>query len=314
MLRNATSFPGFTALSDKIHLLEPTSTEHDNSTQLIKDPKTIFLYTWGDGQPKHIRKYTDGYRKLFPTARIILVQCTMLEAMFQPVTSHNRSMLPVIDAVFSNGDSGTAIAPEELLVHVMSNSGMVNFISTIMTYQSLRQQTTLTPFPHALLILDSAAGSLTFFSNATRWSRALALATASWSPFPSVIMQVIWAIIITTALGLATLFRSKRIGRTIVRGVRDPGLTSKESVRLYLYSKGDELVTWTSVEEHIADVKEMGFTCLSHVFQKSPHVSHARMYPERYWGFVLNAWELAVTRQTGERGNIPGNAVEAMSQ
>ncbi|KAH8901055.1 DUF829-domain-containing protein [Thozetella sp. PMI_491] len=292
------SFEGFIPLTDKIHLFEPGSVAQQEAIDLSEGPKTILLYTWGDAHPKHVTKYTDGYRKLYPLARIVLVQCTMMEAMFYPSAKHHLTMLPVLDAaLLPQAETDRPPDGDGLLVHVMSNSGTTVFISSILAYQKLRQTTNPPPpFPHALLIFDSAPGSLSPLSDIMRWGRALAVGAASRLPVPLFLAQGICVVLVAIALGLSSLLGGTEIGWLIMTGIRDSNLISFETPRLYLYSKGDVLVAWETVEQHIAEVKSMGFQCTSHVFEESPHVGHARMYPERYWGAIDEAWKAAAAQ------------------
>ncbi|KAJ7057320.1 hypothetical protein C8F01DRAFT_960430, partial [Mycena amicta] len=56
--------------------------------------------------------------------------------------------------------------------------------------------------------------------------------------------------------------------------------------RLYLYSDADTIVMETSVRGHIARVRTAGVWVNEEYFRGSPHVMHARMYPEVYWTAV----------------------------
>lgn len=49
----------------------------------------------------------------------------------------------------------------------------------------------------------------------------------------------------------------------------------------------------TEVEAHASDAEKRGLRVRREKFDKSGHVAHARMYPERYWGAVAELWEAA---------------------
>lgn len=60
--------------------------------------------------------------------------------------------------------------------------------------------------------------------------------------------------------------------------------------RLYLYSKGDEVVQWEAVRDHAADARKVGFNdVVEEVFETASHVSLPREDFDRYWGTV-EAW------------------------
>ncbi|XP_031475136.1 uncharacterized protein LOC116247237 [Nymphaea colorata] len=52
--------------------------------------------------------------------------------------------------------------------------------------------------------------------------------------------------------------------------------------QLYLYSGGDRVVPWQSIERFMAMQKATGRTVMSHDFKTSPHVDHFRTFPAIY--------------------------------
>ena len=81
-----------------------------------------------------------------------------------------------------------------------------------------------------------------------------------------------------------------------------PGFTDREmqadaTPRLYVFSKTDRLTPTTEVLSHIREARRLGLDVRTEVFEDSPHVSHARVDPDRYWNAVANIWKDA-TRKT----------------
>jgi hypothetical protein len=72
------------------------------------------------------------------------------------------------------------------------------------------------------------------------------------------------------------------------------GWMGKKTPRLYLYSEKDELIAPDAVHEHAGEAAAKGFNVKLEKFAESKHVSHARIYPERYWGEIQAVWERAV--------------------
>lgn len=84
-----------------------------------------------------------------------------------------------------------------------------------------------------------------------------------------------------------------------------PGFTDREmqpdaTPRLYVFSKTDRLTPTTEVLSHIREAKRLGLDVRTEVFENSPHVSHARVDPDRYWSAVANIWKDA-TRKTAAK-------------
>lgn len=75
-------------------------------------------------------------------------------------------------------------------------------------------------------------------------------------------------------------------------GVSVPWM-SVQTPRLYVYSKADRLVPWSGVEMHGKEAQDwIGFQDVRmEKFEDSPHVAHARAYPDRYWGAVKELWK-----------------------
>ena len=73
-------------------------------------------------------------------------------------------------------------------------------------------------------------------------------------------------------------------------------MTGKEIPRLYLCSKADRIVPVEEVLSHIAQAQNAGFDVRAEIFEDVPHVSGARIHPQRYWGAVDNVWREAVRK------------------
>jgi hypothetical protein len=184
MLSGAPTFSGFTALSDQIFIREASLKDRVGSET---DPKTVMIYGWGDCLPKHIVKYADGYRELYPLAKQVVVLSPIVRAMYSDLRKCSEHMMPALRAAFDDAESREDL----ILVHTMSNTGAVNYGATLNAYRKLYNKA----LPHQLLVLDSTPGSTDMTSsNVARWSRAMAIGTANWFPWPFVATQSIWII------------------------------------------------------------------------------------------------------------------------
>jgi pimeloyl-ACP methyl ester carboxylesterase len=71
---------------------------------------------------------------------------------------------------------------------------------------------------------------------------------------------------------------------------------SKTTPRLYIYSKGDDIVPYEEVEGHAEQARKAGLNVRTLRFEDSPHVAHARMHPQQYWDAVQSLWEEATRK------------------
>lgn len=281
-------FPGFTPVSDRVYLRNG----HEKAKPCPSDePTTIVIFGWGDGMPKHVSKYADGYHELFPCARIIVVLSRTLHASNQPEESRIQAMMPVVDLIFPTPTGSGGDEEERVLLHAMSNTGGIFVAAAVVAYQ--RRHGTDKQFPHKLLVCDSTPGSLDFGSQVGRWSRAMAVGTSKYFPWPFIVTQGLWYAFLWANYALEWMRGSEPSGVWATRVMNDKSITSVDPTRLYLYSKEDEIIWWEDLEEAVAQVRSLGFSTDMEMFEGSPHVGHMRLHPEQYWNKILGCWQLA---------------------
>lgn len=279
------SVPGFTAHSDQVFVREA-----DQSDKAPADhPDVVMIYGWGDGLPKHVSKYAEGYLGLFPYAKQIVVLSPIQKAFNSDLQQRSDSMLPVIKAVFPSGEE----APKKILAHTMSNTGAVNYAAMLNAYQQLYN----TPCPHQLLVMDSTPGGTNFWANLSRWSRAMALGTAGWFPWPFAVTQGIWAVWLMVNGFYEALIGRESAGGWSSKAVNDGQYEVDGARRLYMYSKEDDLIHWGDIEEHAALSRKLGREADVEVFEGSGHVGHMRMHGEQYWNSILASWKRAIASE-----------------
>lgn len=289
--------PGFTALTDQIYVREPAAAvvgadgngavlpEEDSSNH----PDVVMVYGWGDGLPKHVAKYTDGFRVLFPRAKQIICLSPIAKAMFSEHQQRSESMMPIIKAIFPEGSEKQGKL--KILAHTMSNTGAVNYASMLNIYQ----QTHNAPFPHDLLIMDSTPGSTDFTrDNLVRWSRAMALGTANWFPWPFAVTQSIWAVSLCINWAIGKVKGTESAGAWSRKNSNNTEHATKDARRLYMYSKEDDLIGWEDIVSHAAESRRLGWEADVEAFEGSGHVGHMRKHTDQYWKAILDSWERAV--------------------
>lgn len=298
-------FPGFTALSDQVFTRpgKAVTAATEQTGAHAKDPTVVLLYGWGDGLPKHVAKYADGFRNLYPYATQVVVLSPIAKTMFSDLRQRSSRMMPVLSAIFNDNDSNKNNAPSHsvdasrILVHTMSNTGAVNYAATLYAYQATHGHA----MPHELLVMDSTPGSTILSgSNTSRWSRAMALGTAAWFPWPFIITQAIWAIFLLLNSAYLWMVGRESPGQWSVRAINNTLYEVKHSRRLYLYSKEDDLILWEDVAKHAAATERLGRKTDAEVFAGSGHVGHMRMFPKQYWGAIQRNWTAAFTQQKGK--------------
>lgn len=276
--------PGFSPLSDQVFM---RNSSLDAAAAPSEHPETVLIFGWGDGAPKHVLKYADGYEALFPYANQFIVLSPILKAISSDLSDRSAAMKPLLDRVF--GTPGTGKAPR-ILMQCMSNAGGINIAATLHQYQQQFGH----PLPHQLLVLDSTPGNphLTF-ETLERWSRAMSMGVGPYLPWPRVITQGLCAIFLAghrfyeTIVGreAASLFSSGAINNEVFE--------HKSARRVYLYSKEDDLIGWKDIEGHAAEAQSKGYKSDGVLFEGSGHVGHMRQFPEQYWSAIQGAWKQA---------------------
>lgn len=274
-------YPGFTGLSDQV--LFRAATEPADKTK--QQPRTVLIFGWGDGQPKHVAKYADGFRRLFPCANQIMVLSPISRAMWQSLEQRAESMTHVVKAAFPDGESTQDEG--SMLVHIMSNTGAIFYAATLHAYRQAYNK----PLPHRLVVLDSTPGSTDItLETLPRMSRAMALGTAALFPWPFLVTQCLWATFLAATHLWETVTGRDGAPVTSMKAFQNPDMQEKSAKRLYLYSKDDQIILWSDIEKHIAESREQGWQTDSVLFEGSGHVGHMRLHPEEYWKSIQNAW------------------------
>ncbi|KAJ5152996.1 uncharacterized protein N7482_009474 [Penicillium canariense] len=282
-------FPGFTPLSDRVYL----RSGNENAKAAPPDqPTTIVIFGWGDGMPKHVSKYADGFHELYPSARILVAISKTLQASNQPLNERVQAMMPIIDTVFPTptGDGGNE---ERVLLHAMSNTGGIFVAAAMVAYQ--QRHGADKKLPHELLVCDSTPGGLVFSAQVGRWSRAMAVGTSKFFPWPFVVTQALWWAFLWGSYLLERMRGTEPSGAWANRVMNEEEVTTRQSSRLYLYSKEDEIIGYDDLEENVAQVKTLGYRAVdTELFEGSPHVGHMRLHPEQYWNRIVECWKAAL--------------------
>ncbi|KAI0877229.1 hypothetical protein GGS24DRAFT_448570 [Hypoxylon argillaceum] len=291
MAVKAPVFPGYTPITNRIFIRNEkvaSDSETTKSRTTANDPTTILVYGWGDGSPKHVAKYSEGYHALFPSARIVVIINPILAAATHTLPKRTESMLPLIDTCFPAKDD----ASERVIMHIMSNTGGIYAAATLNAYRE-RHGLDAT-LPHHLCVSDSTPGGLHFPTEVWRWSRAMAMGVPKWFPLPFKFSQALCAAFLFLVNYLAIAVGIEPSGPHSARIFTEHAFATPRALRLFCYSKEDDLIYWEDLEEQAATARSKGYTTVLEEFKGSPHVGHMRMHPEQYWGTILRCWEQAM--------------------
>ena len=288
----AASIPGFVPLSDQIYVRE--STDEEKASRDPTHPDVVVIYGWGDGLPRHVAKYADGFRELYPNTKQILVLSPIKKALFTDLTERSKLMQPIVTELFPEGPNGEGV-PGKILAHTMSNTGAVNYAATLNKYRELYGA----PMAHQLLVMDSTPGSTDLdFGNVVRWSRAMALGPARLFPWPFVVTQSIMAVFLLMYSAFEAVIAGREsAGAWSRKAANNPEYEVKDARKLYMYSKEDDLIGWEDIEAHAAETRQLGWDADVEVFQGSGHVGHMRMHGEQYWAAIAKSWQSAIAEK-----------------
>ncbi|KAF6831221.1 paxu protein [Colletotrichum plurivorum] len=280
------SFPGFTTLTDQVFVREgePLSTGASPSPS---HPRVVIVFGWGDAAPKHVVKYTDGYRLLYPHAKQIAVLSSIRRGMLEDVQQRAAGMRPVIEAAYPPEVRGR---PDEdaVLVQTMSNMGGINFASTMEAYRKKYDG----PMPQRLVVYDSTPGSpFMTWETLVRWSDATAMGLAAYVPLPYVVTKVIAGMLLAAVRGVQNVMGWEPAPIFSNRAMTDERYVPRSVRKLYYYGPDDRIIHFSEIEENIANVAKAGYKLETVVFEGSGHVGHMRLHPDKYWGGIASAWK-----------------------
>ncbi|RGP69106.1 transmembrane 53-b [Fusarium longipes] len=280
------SFPGFTALSNRVFVRQGEDLKGGQPAP--GHPRAVVVYGWGDAPPKHVSKFTDGYRKLYPHAKQIAVISPIGKGFFDHVSKRTEDMLPVVNEIFPKDQANSS---DSILFHCLSNSGVVNYSATLNAYKELRNE----PMPHVLTVYDSTPGQAKpTWSNLKRWSNAMAMGPAAKLPWPFFVTQSIFFGFFIFIQLFDFVTGREPSPEFCERLFFDEKWESKDSTRLFLYGNQDILIPADHIEEYIAYGLSLGYKTESQIFE-SGHVDHMRKSPERYWETIDNVWRRALS-------------------
>jgi hypothetical protein len=229
--------------------------------------------------PKHILKYINAYRKLYPSSPLMVLTNNMSDIIVKTSKEHKKNLSAAISVIQGAQQS----SPDgNILLHIFSNGGAHHASQLAKFY---RQQYG-TAVPVTGVAFDSAPGRATY----GRSIAAMSIGLPSFILFRLVGLLILHIICIGMWIKHHILKRENVITR-VRREINDPLLFPIGAKRIYLYSPTDAMVGWRDVERNAKQAEEAGY-CVNLVkFDESKHVGHVMEDPERYWDAVADLIE-----------------------
>ncbi|KAK3377093.1 hypothetical protein B0T24DRAFT_648763 [Lasiosphaeria ovina] len=277
--------PGFLRLAPSIHGNEASASFASSSSSpppppsgTRRPPNLVIIFSWTGAIPKHIVKYTEAYKAMYPGTPILLITTAIADLAFHSTKKKIKALAPAIDYLCS------------ILLHAFSEGGANKAVCLAQGYQARRGGTARLPV--GAFIFDSTPGTPRYASNVAAFRRALPrhpVAQAVGLPVGAGVLGVTW-VLFCVFVG----YENNLISKTR-RALNDAALWDVKDVpRTYLFSEADDLICWRDVEAHglASAAPGIGVRSLLVRFKATPHCCHTRgENAEVYWEAVRRTWE-----------------------
>ena len=262
---------GFKRLGASTYLYEPLSPQKAGESA----PDLILLCSWVDASPKHIAKYTEGYKSLYPNSRILLVTTAFTELAFNSTKGELARVEPATQVLLAGPSN------QKVLLHFFSNGGAHASCYIARDYKARTGQL----LPVNAQIQDSSPGDWDYQRTYTAMSVSLPKQfVLRWLGYIFLHLYIYWHVISVKISG------EEDFNTAIRRQLNDKTWFNQRAPRLYFYSHEDKMVFWEDVESHAKDARVKGYGVTAEEFVGSAHCAHLMKDPERYWGAVKAVW------------------------
>lgn len=294
---------GFRIVSQGVSWYQPDELSANESPQ---SPTLIIICSWAFAQPKHIAKYIQPYKEIYPSASILLVQNIISNAIWKP-DSWQMSFFQPAAVKIQRHLSKTA--NPRVLLHAFSNGGSHG---AVQLSQACRETCGGMRLPVDALLLDSCPGQ-------PRCMPTIA-ALVQGIPTKNPLVRGAGTILAYTSVGATALLDILNISEPAVwklyRRLNDPSdvflwkTLSQEKTpdrvvpRAYLYSKTDTMIMWGDVVGHARVAKEkliaegissgeVEEVVRLEEFPGTAHVNHVKDHSKQYWSAIKDTWSKA---------------------
>lgn len=275
-----TAIPGFTLIAPTIWEQRPIGRGKSFSSD--QPPSLIIVLPWTGAHGRHVAKYTEAYQTIFPSTPILCITTSAKDLCLRSSKRKQQRLQPAVARILDHLEHNDGRV--NILVHAFSEGGSNKAVELAEAYYN----TTSTKLPCSALCLDSTPGH----------PRYLRLCNALKKSLPPIPILNCTGLFVGSALlgGIWILYKCIKgydnnvISRTR-RRLQDPNHWDQSAPRCYFYSKGDHLIAWKDVREHLGDAVRSGAPVMDVCFEDSAHCKHAAKHPDRYWGAVALTWK-----------------------
>ncbi|KAJ4501265.1 hypothetical protein C8R41DRAFT_806573 [Lentinula lateritia] len=254
----------------------------------------ILIFGWMGAKLPHIFKYTKVYEDVFPNATQVIITSNP-QLFWSSNRTRMKNLLPVMEILEAHGCSGTLPVGQvneapRILVHCFSNGGGVQLL-TLGNLLRSKWSLDLHGGHVSAMVIDSCPGTPSL------WRTVQAFCI-----FLPTLLRIPTVILVTFVYGIITLIKqwvfgvqpiSERLKEGLLRKGPQGGILpwmNEQTPRMYVCSKKDDLIPIDQIEEHVKEARRRGLNVKIEMYEDTPHVAHARSYPERYWGAVKDLW------------------------
>ncbi|KAJ4360532.1 uncharacterized protein N0V89_001097 [Didymosphaeria variabile] len=279
------AIPGFTLIAPTIWEQQPAGRVLSFSVHRVlseEPPSLIIILPWTGAHSRHVVKYTEAYGALFPSAPILCITTSTKDICLRSSKRKQQRLQPAVERILDHVKYNDGRA--NILLHAFSEGGSNKAVELAEAYCD----TTGMKLPCSALCLDSTPGH-------PRYLRLCNALKKSLPPIP--ILNCTGLLVGSTLLGgIWILYKfikgyENNVISSTRRRLQDSNRWDVTAPRCYFYSKGDELIAWKDIREHLGEAVRSGAPVMDVCFQDSAHCKHAAQYPDRYWGAVALTWK-----------------------
>lgn len=249
-------------------------TSLDTSTQ--DAPNLVLLVGWMDATARHVSKYTAGYEKLYPSARILAITSTVLDLTLASEAAKSKRLAPLLEILY-------ALPPDtKLLLHFFSNAGAIVTMTLLRTYREKMGRM----LPIAGAVMDSTPGKAKYETTIRAFSVSLP---------KNPILRVIGAVLLRVFFWVY-IFRAVMGGKgdeveQSRKVLNDKSFFNVNTPRMYIYGVADLMVDFHFIEEHADEAERLDYKVDREKFLESGHCAHLLDNQDRYWATVQRLWK-----------------------
>lgn len=280
---NATGVSEPQDLGNNIFLHRPAPAPASPSDGAAPAPTLIVLCTWlGGASTPRVYKYVDGYRARYPHAYVLLLRTVFADLALRSFATLRARLRPAHEAIAAILQ-GTAPGGRDVLLHVFSHGGCNTALQLMADPGDggARMRARL-----GLVVFDSCPGDASF---AHAYQAALVSLPAGRPLIRALGMPLVGGAVATIHVLQSTgVMHSVRELR---RELLNPAVFGSAPARLYLYSRGDAVVSAADVRTH-AHAARRGLGCRVGTvgFESADHCALVLEDKEKYWRAVREAW------------------------